>query len=156
MSSRFSTRLCRTRGSSAEPPSASCFSSRPGSSRSRPFEAWLQRAYPQPITRGTTSGRAVLSRDVVHVEDTWLDPEYSNPLLRDVIGLRSILTVPIFREADPIGAISVWRDEPRPFTDKQIVLLKTFADQAVIAIENVRLFKELEARTGELTKSVEK
>jgi two-component system, NtrC family, sensor kinase len=115
----------------------------------------LHGAYPRPVARDTTSGRSILDRRVVHLEDSWLDPEYTHPL-RDTIALRSILTVPIFREGLPIGALSVWRGEVRPFTDKQIALLQTFADQAVIALENVRLFKELQARTGDLTQSVEK
>src|SRR5207247_6744028 len=62
----------------------------------------------------------------------------------------------MLREGDPVGIIVVTRAEPRPFSDNEIELLKTFADQAVIAVENVRLFKELQARTGELTQSVEK
>jgi GAF domain-containing protein len=113
----------------------------------------LHGAYPRPIARDTTSGRAVLDRRLVHIEDSWLDPEYTHPL-RDTIALRSILTVPILREGLPVGALSVWRGEVRPFTDKQIALLQTFADQAVIAVENVRLFTELKARTQELTRSV--
>jgi GAF domain-containing protein/CheY-like chemotaxis protein len=116
--------------------------------------AALEQAYPLPVARGTTSGRAILDRGVVHIEDSWLDPGYTHSL-RDTIALRSILSVPIFREGVPIGAVSVWRGEVRPFSDKQIALLQTFADQAVIAVENVRLFKELEARTAELTRSVE-
>ncbi len=116
--------------------------------------AAFARAYPRPIARDTTSGRALLERRIIHMADSWLDPEYTHPL-RDVIHLRSILTVPIFREETPVGAISVWRGEPRPFTDKQITLLETFADQAVIALENVRLFKELEARNGELRTALE-
>jgi signal transduction histidine kinase len=116
--------------------------------------AALHTAYPRPIARDTTSGRAVLDRSIVHLEDSWLDPEYTHPL-RDTIALRSILTVPIFRDGLPIGAISVWRGEVRPFTNKQIALLQTFADQAVIALENVRLFIELEARNSELRVALE-
>src|SRR5499426_1519569 len=116
--------------------------------------AALQRTYPRPIARDTTSGRALLERRVVHLADSWLDPEYTHPL-RDVVALRSILTVPIFREGQPAGAISVWRGEPRAFSDKQVALLQTFADQAVIALENVRLFKELEARNSELRAALE-
>src|SRR5207245_7797709 len=73
-----------------------------------------------------------------------------------VADFRSILAVPTLRDGLPIGTINVHKAEPGPFTDKQIELVTTFADQAVIAIENVRLFKELQARTGELTQSVEK
>src|SRR5438132_8989962 len=114
----------------------------------------LQEAYPRPIGRDTTSGRAIVDRGGVHLADSWLDPEYTHPL-RDTIALRSILSVPILREGVPMGAVSVWRGEVRPFTDKQIALLETFADQAVIAIENVRLFKELEARNSELRVALE-
>jgi GAF domain-containing protein len=115
--------------------------------------AALRAAYPRPIGRDTTSGRSIVDRRVVHLEDSWLDPDYKHPL-RDAIALRSILTVPMFREGTPIGAVSVWRGEAKPFSEKQIALLQTFADQAVIAIENVRLFKELEQRTEALTRSV--
>ena len=115
--------------------------------------AAIRTAYPRPVARDTTTGRAVLDRRVVHIEDSWLDPEYTHPL-RDTIALRSILTVPIFREGLAIGGVSVWRGEVRPFTDKQIALLQTFADQAVIALENVRLFTELEARNAELTEAL--
>jgi len=67
--------------------------------------AAIHQAYPRPIARETTSGRAILDRRVVHLADSWLDAEYTHPL-RDTIGLRSVLTVPLFREAVPIGAIS--------------------------------------------------
>jgi GAF domain-containing protein/CheY-like chemotaxis protein/anti-sigma regulatory factor (Ser/Thr protein kinase) len=116
--------------------------------------AALHGAYPRPIARDTTSGRSILDRRIVHLPDSRLDPEYTHPL-RDTIALRSILTVPIFREGAPVGAISVWRGEPRPFSDKQIALLQTFADQAVIALENVRLFRELEARNSDLRVALE-
>jgi signal transduction histidine kinase/DNA-binding response OmpR family regulator len=116
--------------------------------------AALQGAYPRPVARDTTSGRAILDRRVVHLPDSWLDPEYTHPL-RDTIALRSILSVPIVREGAPIGAVSVWRGDVRPFTDKQIALLQTFADQAVIALQNVRLFSELEARNTDLRVTLE-
>ena len=104
------------------------------------------------------TGRAILDRRVVHmadVEDPRVPPTAS--AMARATGFRSVARrVPMLREGEPIG---VDRRRARrsvgPFTDKQIELLKTFADQAVIAIENVRLFKELEARTGELTQSVE-
>src|SRR5438132_4659215 len=114
----------------------------------------LQEAYPRPIGRDTTSGRAIVDRGVVHLADSWLDPEYTHPL-RDTIALRSILSVPILREGVPMGAVSVWRGEVRPFTDKQIALLETFADQAAIAIENVRLLNELQAKHAELRVALE-
>ena len=125
--------------------------------KANPEQAEAQRqAYPLPADRRHITGRAILTGLPVHVPDVREDPEYGLPALRDAIGLRSLLSVPMVRDGIPIGAITVQRwATPRPFTEKQIALLKTFADQAVIAVENVRLFKELEARTQELTRSVE-
>jgi GAF domain-containing protein/anti-sigma regulatory factor (Ser/Thr protein kinase) len=110
------------------------------------------------MTRGTPTGRAIIDRQTIHVHDVAAEIETEFPeskVIQRVTGARTILAMPLLRESIPIGAINVRRTEVRPFSEKQIALLKTFADQAVIAIENVRLFQELEARTGELARSVE-
>jgi len=116
----------------------------------------VRRVFPARPSRATGSGRAILERSVVHIPDVGVDPEYRHAALYRAVGWRSGLWVPMLREGAPIGVIQVSRAEPGPFSDSEIELLKTFADQAIIAVENVRLFKELQARTGELTQSVEK
>jgi len=116
----------------------------------------VSRISPVRPTRALGGGRAILERAVVHIPDVETDPEYPDKAVSRAIGFRSGLFVPMLREGSPIGVIMVARAEPGPFFDSEIELLKTFADQAVIAIENVRLFTELEARTGELTQSVDK
>ncbi|HWO03916.1 MAG TPA: GAF domain-containing protein, partial [Methylomirabilota bacterium] len=116
--------------------------------------AMLHGLYPMRPSRRHASGRAVMSGAVVEIADTATDPEYQ----QDVAvkgGWRSMLAVPMLREGAPLGAIVIQRAEAGSFPESQVTLLKTFADQAVIAIENVRLFKELQARTGELTRSVQ-
>jgi len=98
-----------------------------------------------PLTRGSASGRAVIDRTVIHMEDLAAAPEEEFPLGRDLqrrTGSHAILSVPLMREDRAIGAITLWRMEARAFTEKQIALVKTFADQGAIAIENVRLFNE--------------
>jgi two-component system, NtrC family, sensor kinase len=110
-----------------------------------------------PMERSWVTGRAFLDRSPVHVHDlpaaTQEFPDSAQAALRS--GHRTILAVPLLRENEAIGVLAIRRNEVNPFTDKQIELVQTFADQAVIAIENVRLFEEVQARTGELAKSLE-
>ncbi len=114
-----------------------------------------QRAFPRPADRGTTAGRAILDVGVAQIYDVHSDPEYAVTAVADAMNFRSLVAVPMMREGRPVGAISVARAEPGVFPDRQVELLRTFADQAVIAIENVRLFTELDARNHDLTNALE-
>jgi signal transduction histidine kinase/DNA-binding response OmpR family regulator len=113
---------------------------------------WVDR---NPIRPGrqTVSARAALERRTVHVPDVQADPEYAYAV-RDERPIRTMLAVPMLKGDDLVGTITLYRLEFKPFTDKQIAVVETFADQAVIAIENVRLFDEVEARTRELSQSI--
>src|SRR4029079_19280384 len=97
---------------------------------------------------------AILSRSVVHVADVLADPDYAQDLA-SAGNLRAILSVPMLRDGQPIGVITVSQSQPRPFSERQGVLLKIFADQAVIAIQNARLFAEVQARTRQLQEALE-
>ncbi len=114
----------------------------------------IRSLWPRPPSRGMAATRAILTRGAVVIPDVVEDPDFEASTAAVTGNFRSILAVPLMREGNPIGAIAVGRPEPGPFPDTQVALLQTFADQAVIAIENVRLFTELEARTTQLTRSV--
>jgi signal transduction histidine kinase len=105
--------------------------------------------------RSTLVGRTALEGRTIHISDCLADPEYNWPESQRRGNYRTILGIPLLREGEPIGVLAFTRSVVRPFTEKQMELMTTFADQAVIAIENVRLFEEVQARTRELAQSVE-
>jgi len=111
-----------------------------------------------PLNRDSVAGRAVVDRQLVHVHDIFAESELEFPLAKPRAvreGIRSVLGLPLRREGIPIGAILIRRTEVRPFSNAQIKLLETFANQAVIAIEDARLFKELQDRNAELREALE-
>jgi len=120
-----------------------------------PSELQAYMAYhPIPAGRGSVVGRAVMQGGVIHIPDVLTDPDYKMTEAATIGGMHTMLGVPLLREKTPIGVIVLQRKAVRPFTDKQIELVETFADQAVIAIENVRLFDDVQARTRDLTESL--
>ncbi|MGB6706725.1 MAG: ATP-binding protein, partial [Pseudolabrys sp.] len=113
------------------------------------------RTTPVQMDRSSIAGRALVEGRIVQIPDVKADPEYTFSPALDSGDFRTALGVPMLREGVPIGVLSLTRKEMRPFTDKQLELITTFADQAAIAIENVRLFESVETRTRELAASLE-
>src|SRR5262249_17238411 len=112
--------------------------------------------FPRPLDMESSGGIAILTRSVVHVPDSE-EPSVGELVRQNGrrLGYRSLITVPMLRDGAAVGAIGVYRREPGRFSDAEVALLQTFGDQAVIAIENVRLFKELEARNRDLSEALE-
>jgi two-component system, NtrC family, sensor kinase len=113
------------------------------------FDAFVA-DHPAQIGAGTIAGRVLLGRGIFHVADVLADQEYGFTEGQKIAGYRTVLGVPLIREGTPIGVIALLRRTVRPFADKQIELVQTFADQAVIAIENVRLFDEIQDKNRQL------
>ncbi|TIW62565.1 MAG: GAF domain-containing protein [Mesorhizobium sp.] len=120
-----------------------------------PEAAVFAKANPFVASRDSVTGRVALEARAVHVSDVLADPDYGATQLQKLGGYRTILCVPILREGSPVGVFALTRSQVRDFTPRQIELLETFADQSGIAIENVRLFDEVQARTRELSRSLE-
>jgi signal transduction histidine kinase len=126
--------------------------------RHGPIKSSLEAGETRPLTRGSPSGRSALERRTLRIDFQAVDVDTEYPDVASAVRSKGIVVtvgVPLLREGVAIGAITAYRTEPRPFTDRQVALLETFADQAVIAIENVRLFQELQARTQDLSQSLE-
>src|SRR5262245_2282695 len=120
-----------------------------------PDQHALFASYATTLTRGSVPGRALLERRVVHFPDVMTDPEFTRQHLATSVGFRAAIGVPLISSGQVVGLLTLNRRTAGAFSEKQIALIETFADQAVIAIENTRLFEEVQARTRELVKTVE-
>jgi GAF domain-containing protein len=118
-------------------------------------EAFVEYVKDQPVqaARNTGTGRALVEGHVVHIPDVQADPDFDWPEAQKLGGFRTMLGVPMLREGVPVGVLTLTRADVRPFTDKQIELVATFADQAAIAIENVRLFDEIQDKSRQLAEA---
>ncbi len=116
------------------------------------YQAYLE-SHPIPLDHGSLTGRTILECKTIHIHDVLADPEYKQTETARIGRYRTLLGVPLMREGTPIGVISLQRNTVRPFTDKQIELVTTFANQAVIAIENVRLFDEIQDKSRQLAEA---
>jgi adenylate cyclase len=110
--------------------------------------------FPMRPNTGSFVGRTILQRDVLHVADAAADPTHTYAATQEALGIRTLLNVPMLRDGNPIGAIALYRREVRLFSDRQIELIKAFADQAVIAIENARLLNDLNTLNQQLEQRV--
>jgi adenylate cyclase len=122
---------------------------------SPPAFVQYMRDNPLPLNRSTSVGRAASSGKVEHLPDVLADPEYQLSEGQRLGGYRTLLAVPLLRDGEVIGVFSLARRDQEPFTQRQIDLVTTFADQALIAVQNVRLFEEVQARTRELSESLQ-
>jgi GAF domain-containing protein/HAMP domain-containing protein len=113
------------------------------------------KAIPQVMGPGSLAGRTIAAMKAVHIPDVTLDAEYTSHDFATITGARTMLGLPLMRGGSPVGLLSLYRTKACPFTQRQIELMETFADQAVIAIENARLFEAEQTRTKELTESLE-
>jgi two-component system, NtrC family, sensor kinase len=147
-------RLCEADSASIHRPQDEAYPCIASHGYSREFQEYL-RDHPIVPGRGSVVGRAMSDGKIVHVPDVLADSEHALVEQRKVGGYRTVLAVPLMRQGSAIGIIRLTRNKVQPFTDKQIDLVETFADQAVIAIENVRLFDEARARTRELSEALE-
>jgi GAF domain-containing protein len=122
----------------------------------KPAYLEIERQTAIPPGHGTLVGRVAMMRQVARIDDAWTDPLYEKKDDAKIGGVRSMIGVPLMREHQPIGIIALARCRVEPFAEREIELVTTFADQAVIAIENVRLFEAEQQRTRELSESLER
>jgi signal transduction histidine kinase len=142
-------RLCEADMAALARPKGSTYRYEAMFGHSREHEEFLS-THPASIDKGTAVGRTLVQGKITHITDVLADPEYTYLDGQRLGGFRTLLGVPLLREGMPIGVIVVQRKTVRPFTDKQIEVVTTFADQAVIAIENVRLFDEIQEKSRQL------
>ncbi len=150
----LAARLCEADSATVHRPKGDVYPFVTSYGYSQEYAQYL-REHPIVPGRGSVLGRAVLEGRTVHVADVQADPQYALMEQRSIGKYRTVLGVPLMREGIPVGVIMLTRYTVRPFTTKQIELVETFADQAVIAIENVRLFEAEQERTRELTETLE-
>jgi GAF domain-containing protein len=142
-------RLCEADGTAIHRPVGDAYPYVASHGFSRDYLNYMK-IHPHKPARGSVLGRAVLNGEIAHVADVEADPDYTLTEARKIGGWRTVLAVPLMREGVPIGVLVLTRDKVRPFTDKQIALATTFADQAAIAIENVRLLSEIQEKSHQL------
>lgn len=150
---KSSLELCRATGGNIHLRNGDVFQTVQQVGWPKEFQEYMRRN-PLRADHGTIAGRAIVTKSVVHIRDVLEDPDYQLTESQKIAGYRSLMGVPLIRDGEVIGIFSLGRDLPEPFTQREVDLVQTFSDQAVIAIANVRLFEQVQARTRDLARSV--